>query len=268
MTRERPPALFFADAVGLDFLNSIATPVDTPVDWIDDGAGLVAWIRAGGSRLREGAWPSYGAHALPGELDSVAAQARGLREWFRGFVDEHKGRPLATADLRAARSAQPAARRATKRSSRSSRAGPEAGQGSSSAPRGDGARRSRCSSRSERRWRPVSATRTFRTSRRAKARRAHCFLPTTREDMRAGGAAWPFAEIVRRSPPTASAARQGGEEARRRRPRFQDNGGYSRLGNSSNIVEEVTLSGSQTGTGDGGSPPSVDGAARRRKLRP
>ena len=31
----RPAAMFIGDAMGLDFLNSIATPVDTPVDWID-----------------------------------------------------------------------------------------------------------------------------------------------------------------------------------------------------------------------------------------
>ena len=37
--------------------------------------------------------------ALPGELDRVADQARRLREWFRGFVHEHKGRPLAARDL-------------------------------------------------------------------------------------------------------------------------------------------------------------------------
>ena len=34
------------------------------------------------------------ARALPGELDEVADQARSLREWFRGFVGRHKGRPL------------------------------------------------------------------------------------------------------------------------------------------------------------------------------
>jgi predicted RNA-binding Zn ribbon-like protein len=34
------------------------------------------------------------ARALPGELDKVAGQARNLREWFRGFVRQHKGSPL------------------------------------------------------------------------------------------------------------------------------------------------------------------------------
>ena len=31
---------------------------------------------------------------MPGELDEVAGKARELREWFRGFVRKHKGRPL------------------------------------------------------------------------------------------------------------------------------------------------------------------------------
>ena len=41
---QRPPAIFVGDALGLDFLNSIATPVDTPIDWIDDGDGLLNWL--------------------------------------------------------------------------------------------------------------------------------------------------------------------------------------------------------------------------------
>ena len=39
-----PPAMFLADSRGLDFLNSVATPVDTPVDWIADGEGLLDWL--------------------------------------------------------------------------------------------------------------------------------------------------------------------------------------------------------------------------------
>jgi predicted RNA-binding Zn ribbon-like protein len=31
---------------------------------------------------------------MPGELDTVADQARALREWFRGFVHKHMGRAL------------------------------------------------------------------------------------------------------------------------------------------------------------------------------
>jgi predicted RNA-binding Zn ribbon-like protein len=90
----RPAAIFLGDGLGLDFLNSIATPVDIQVDWIDDGEGLLNWLKQAkvlpGDRLRD-----VQASALPGELDKVADQARNLREWFRGFVRQHMGRPLA-----------------------------------------------------------------------------------------------------------------------------------------------------------------------------
>ncbi len=95
---QRTPAIFVADAIGLDFLNSIATPVDTPVDWIDDGEGLLSWLEQ--ARLvPTDALDTMRAQALPGELDKVADQARSLREWFRGFVKAHKGRTLVQKDL-------------------------------------------------------------------------------------------------------------------------------------------------------------------------
>jgi hypothetical protein len=37
---------------------------------------------------------------MPGELDTAADRARALREWFRGFVRKHMGRPLAPKTLR------------------------------------------------------------------------------------------------------------------------------------------------------------------------
>lgn len=90
---EKPPAMFIGDAVALDFLNSIATPVDTPVDWIDDGKGLCNWLLQA-KLVPADALDEVVARALPGELDIVADQARALREWFRGFVRKHMGRPL------------------------------------------------------------------------------------------------------------------------------------------------------------------------------
>jgi predicted RNA-binding Zn ribbon-like protein len=39
-------------------------------------------------------------HFSQGELDKVAEQARKLREWFRGFVQQHKGGPLSRHDLK------------------------------------------------------------------------------------------------------------------------------------------------------------------------
>ena len=94
----RPPPIFVGDSPGLDFLNSIATPVDAPMDWIADGEGYVSWLEQAklvpADVLRE-----MRKRALPGELDRVAEQARSLREWFRGFLHERMGRPLTTEDL-------------------------------------------------------------------------------------------------------------------------------------------------------------------------
>jgi predicted RNA-binding Zn ribbon-like protein len=89
----RPPAIFIGDAPGLDFLNSIATPVDTPVDWIADGDGLLRWLREAGLAPTS-ILAGMRTRAHPGELDEVAGKARDLREWFRAFVRGHMGRPL------------------------------------------------------------------------------------------------------------------------------------------------------------------------------
>ena len=89
----RPPALLVGAAPGLDFLNSIATPVDTPVDWLDDGEGYLSWLEQAHLVPRD-ILRDMRARAATGELDKVAEQARGLREWFRDFVARHKGRAL------------------------------------------------------------------------------------------------------------------------------------------------------------------------------
>ena len=90
---DRQPAFFIADSLGLDVLNSVATPVDAPVDWLDSGDGLVAWL-AQADLIPASALRALTAQAAPGELDKIAEQARALREWFRGFVRKHMGRPL------------------------------------------------------------------------------------------------------------------------------------------------------------------------------
>jgi predicted RNA-binding Zn ribbon-like protein len=90
---DREPAFFIADSLGLDFLNSVATPVDAPVDWLDSGDGLVAWL-AQADLAPAPVLRALIAQAPPGELDKIAEQARALREWFRAFVRKHMGRPL------------------------------------------------------------------------------------------------------------------------------------------------------------------------------
>src|SRR5882757_935889 len=96
----RLPAIFIADSLGLDFLNSIATPVDTPIDWLDGGDGLLRWL-AQAKLVPADALDELKAREMPGELDKVADQARILREWFRGFVRKHMGRPLTPKALHA-----------------------------------------------------------------------------------------------------------------------------------------------------------------------
>ena len=92
---DKPPALFIADSAGLDFLNSIATPVD----WLDSGDGLVAWL-AQANLVPAQTLNALTRQARPGELNKVADQARTLREWFRGFVRKHMGRPLTPGAVR------------------------------------------------------------------------------------------------------------------------------------------------------------------------
>lgn len=91
-------AIFIGDSPGLDFLNSVATPADRTIDWLDDGEGLLSWLEQ--ARLVPAdALTRIATQSAPGELDAVADQARALREWFRGFALRHKGCPLALTDL-------------------------------------------------------------------------------------------------------------------------------------------------------------------------
>ncbi len=94
----RPAAMFIGEALALDFLNSIATPTDISIDWLADGEGLLSWLAQAGLAARK-TLDGVRTQALPGELDQVAGQARSLREWFRGFVRKHAGRPLMGKDL-------------------------------------------------------------------------------------------------------------------------------------------------------------------------
>jgi predicted RNA-binding Zn ribbon-like protein len=93
IVERRPPAIFIADSLGLDFLNSIATPLDTPIDWLDGGDGLVSWLAQAGL-VPADALDELKARAMPGGLDKAANEARVLREWFRKFVRKYMGRPL------------------------------------------------------------------------------------------------------------------------------------------------------------------------------
>jgi hypothetical protein len=93
MVERRLPAIFMADSLGLNILNSIATSADRPVDWLDNDDGLLSWL------VQDEPVPAkalYGltTSAMPGASDKIVNHGRALREWCRGFVRKHKGRPL------------------------------------------------------------------------------------------------------------------------------------------------------------------------------
>jgi predicted RNA-binding Zn ribbon-like protein len=93
------PAMFIAGDPALDFLNSVAIPVDVSVEWLEDGEGLLGWLR----QARLVSVTELGkirAQSRPDELDKVAGQARDLREWFRTFVRTHVGRPTSRSDFK------------------------------------------------------------------------------------------------------------------------------------------------------------------------
>jgi predicted RNA-binding Zn ribbon-like protein len=98
MAHGRPPAIFIADAPALDFLNSVATPIDVEIDWIEDREGFLEWLEQA-QFVPPGVLKALRAQAMPGQIDNVAAQARSLRGWFRKFVRCRKGSPLMAKDL-------------------------------------------------------------------------------------------------------------------------------------------------------------------------
>ena len=93
MPSQLPPAIFIAGSLGIDFLNSVAIPVDSVVDWIGDGEGFLNWLGQAGL-LTPNDITLIKSNFSAAELDQIAVRARELREWFRDFVKTHRGRPL------------------------------------------------------------------------------------------------------------------------------------------------------------------------------
>lgn len=92
MTSDRPPAFFIADHLALDFLNTLARPQGTEIDWLGDGNDLVDWLEH--ANAIEPAAAAKIRNAGRGALDDVARQARQFRQWLRKFVMARLGRPL------------------------------------------------------------------------------------------------------------------------------------------------------------------------------
>src|SRR5262245_28875055 len=89
----RPPAFFVGDHLALDFLNSIASPKDVPVEWLRDGRDLVDGLEQ--ANMIAGDVAARFRRSKDSEaLDGVAARAREFRDWLRGFVTRHMGKLL------------------------------------------------------------------------------------------------------------------------------------------------------------------------------
>jgi predicted RNA-binding Zn ribbon-like protein len=99
MAEPRPAPFFIGDDLALDFLNSVVAPAAGGIEWLESGGDLVAWLEQAHAVPTDVA-AHFRKHAGPRALDSVAAQARELREWFRAFVTSHGGKPLRERDLR------------------------------------------------------------------------------------------------------------------------------------------------------------------------
>jgi predicted RNA-binding Zn ribbon-like protein len=100
MQPSRPAPFFVGDHRAIDFLNSIATPKDVPIEWLADGRDLVDWLEHAGM-IEAAVALGLRASSNGRELDAIARRARGLRDWLRGFVTRHMGKPLTSVAVKA-----------------------------------------------------------------------------------------------------------------------------------------------------------------------
>jgi predicted RNA-binding Zn ribbon-like protein len=97
---DRPPPFFVGDHLALDFLNTIATPTDVPVEWLRDGRDLVDWLEQANAITADVA-ARFRASNDQRALDGIAGRAREFRGWLRWFVTRHMGKPLTTGAAKA-----------------------------------------------------------------------------------------------------------------------------------------------------------------------
>jgi predicted RNA-binding Zn ribbon-like protein len=86
--------------LALDFLNSIATPKDVPVEWLRNGRDLIDWLEQAKMMTTDVAG-RFRALKEQRALDGVAERAREFRDWLREFVNRHMGKPLAAGAAKA-----------------------------------------------------------------------------------------------------------------------------------------------------------------------
>jgi predicted RNA-binding Zn ribbon-like protein len=97
---DRPPPFLIGGHLALDFLNSIATPKDVPVEWLRNGRDLIDWLEQAKVIAADVAG-RFRASKEQRALDGVAGKAREFRDWLREFVHRHIGKPLAAGAAKA-----------------------------------------------------------------------------------------------------------------------------------------------------------------------
>lgn len=82
---DRPAPFFVGEHRALDFLNSICAPWGDDIEWLVNGADLLAWLQAA-KLLTQADVALLSARYSSTQLDQIARDARRLREEFRGVV--------------------------------------------------------------------------------------------------------------------------------------------------------------------------------------
>jgi len=91
-------AFYIADNKALDFLNSIAAPSGTNIEWLSSDLDLASWL-LNAKLITNKEYDQYKTkYAGPAEGD-IASRARVLREWFRQFIIDHAGKALPTLSM-------------------------------------------------------------------------------------------------------------------------------------------------------------------------
>ncbi|MBE9034171.1 CGNR zinc finger domain-containing protein [aff. Roholtiella sp. LEGE 12411] len=98
MVKLRPAPFFIAGHLALDFLNTIAAPQGEPIEWLSSGLDLLDWLERA-KMLDVEVKQRFRTENSSDILDSVAKEARELREWMRGFVTRHAGHPIGVSVL-------------------------------------------------------------------------------------------------------------------------------------------------------------------------
>jgi predicted RNA-binding Zn ribbon-like protein len=85
MEPSSPAPFAIGGHLAIDFVNSVATPHGTTIDWLRDGQAAMGWF-ASLAVFPESALRDFQQSHSHLDLDRAAAEARQLREWLRGLL--------------------------------------------------------------------------------------------------------------------------------------------------------------------------------------